>query len=229
MKPDSKLVTSSSTGAEFSNGEYIGEYKYVINFVVLSRSVSNYGCLAVPFAITQRKMWGGFWGNAGSGRAKALPEWQRCALIDRAVRPHFEFQCGAWAAQKLYGDKLDALQRKMHAFAMGVRRLPAETIRQFNTRRSRAISAHINKRWSHVWYRQCDRWAKHLTRHPDIWPSRLLAFHDCAWLRKQQLEAGSLSVLAGRTFTRAHRAPVQRRWEEGLLFARGILQERQWG
>ena len=145
-------------------------------------------------------------------------------LIDRAVRRHFEFQCGAWPAQKIHRNKLDALQRKMHAIATGIKRLPAETMHQFNARRSRAIATQITRRWSLVWYIQCDRWAKHLARHSEIWPSRLLAFHDCAWLREQSLAAGSQSVLAGRTLTRAHRAPVQRRWEEGLLFARGMLQ-----
>jgi len=223
LKADSKLVTSSATGAELSDGQWIEGYKYVANFPVLGRLVNHGGSLAVPFAETVKRMWGGFWGNAGSARAKLLPERHRCLLIDRAVRPHFEFQCASWPAQKQYGDKLDALQRKMHAIALGFKRLPCESPQQFNSRRSRAIGTHVRQRWSLVWYRQCDKWAKHLSRHPEFWPARLLAFRDAAWLQARRLVVGSLSVLAGRTATRAHRAHVERRWQDGLDFARAQL------
>ena len=168
-------------------------------------------------------MWGGFWGNAGSARAKLLPQKQRFALIDRAVRPHFEFQCAAWPAQKHYGDRLDALQRKMHGIALRIKKSPVESVQEFNGRRARAVRLHVRPHWSFIWYNQCDKWAKHLERHPNLWPARLFAYRNALWLQTQRFLVGSASILAGRTGTRANPGPVQRRWQDGLSFARQCL------
>ena len=219
LKADSKLVTSSANGSVFEDGQQVEEYKYVTNFPVLGRLVSNSGSLAAPYAMAERKMWGGFWGNAGSRRARHLPVSQRCILIDRAARPHFEFQCAAWPAQKLYADKIDALQRKMHAIILGIKRQPCETTQQYNRRRSRSISKHLRQSWSQIWFRQCVKWAAHLDRHPDLWPSKLLQFQSSRWLESRRLAVGSQSVLAGKTCTRSQRAHVERRWEDGLAWA----------
>ena len=186
---------------------------------MLGRLLSNRGSLAAAFAVAEKKMWGGFWGNAGSSRARHLPVRQRCTLIDRAVRPHFEFQCAAWPARKLYADKLDALQRKMHAIILRMKRQPCETSQQFNSRRSRCTSKHIRQCWSQIWFRRCVQWAAHLERHPELWPAKLVKFQDSTWLQSCRLVAGSRSVLAGKTCTRAQRAHVERRWEDELEWA----------
>ena len=70
LKPDSKLVTSSANGALFSDADDCRGFKYVANFSVLGRIICNSGSLAPAFAVTEKKMWAGFWGNAGSARAK---------------------------------------------------------------------------------------------------------------------------------------------------------------
>ena len=73
LKADSKLVTSSTNGTDFEDGQQVGELTYVANFSVLGRLLSNRGSLAAAYAVAEKKMWGGFWGNAGSSRARHLP------------------------------------------------------------------------------------------------------------------------------------------------------------
>ena len=112
---------------------------------VLGRHLNNAGSLEVPFAETVKKMCGRFWKNAGSGCAKYLPPSLQCILIDRAVRPLFELQFATWPGQKQYADKLDVLQRKMHAITLGTRRQPCDTVQQYNLRRFHIIGIHARQ------------------------------------------------------------------------------------
>ena len=51
-------------------------------------------------------------------------------MIDRAVKPLFEFQCARWPPQVTYASKLDALQKKMLSFMLVVGQLVNEKMKQ---------------------------------------------------------------------------------------------------
>ena len=158
-----------------------------------------------------------------SKEARTLGKKRKASLILRSVRPLFEFQCARWPAQISYMKDLDALQRKMTASAFGIRRLPGDTMQGFNQRCSRLVAPYIGTKWSHIWCHRINTWQDHMRRHPDLWPARISAFQDAHWLQMRRLECGSASILAGHTRTRARRAKVERRWHDGLAFAREYL------
>ena len=62
-----------------------------------------------------------------------------------------------------------------------------------------------------------------MTRHTDLWPARISAFHDSHWLQMRRVECGSRSILAGPTCIGAMRAKVERRWHDGLQFANTFI------
>jgi len=106
--------------------------------------------------------------------------------------------------------------------AIALPRRQGEDVSAFMRRRALAAREHIQRLgpWSADHARLVQAWDAHLRRERNFEnpASRVLQWHDGAWLQEQRIAAGSARATAGRLRRRVVRH-VFPRWEEGVVHA----------
>ena len=206
---------------------------------VLGHNIADNGGCRSEWSKLKPKLWGVFWKNAGSRNARMIPSEQKLRLQSRTVLASFSWQIGRWPYQKTIAVEMDALQNRMVAIIQRLPRHSEDSIESWWRRRcrqARLTCARIGN-WSILWAKRVLAWHKHVQREESRGTinSMLLEFHNDEWLWHRRAafvpENGSqstrLSVIAGRTGTRASSGPRQPRWEQGVSLAKQVLQTRE--
>ena len=177
-------------------------------------------------------MWRAFWGNAGSPDAKKASQNQKLKLLERAVVSVASYRWSRWPPQKSIANELDRIQTKMFAIVLNVRPRPGEDLFKWNRRRFKHAASFVKSRlWSYRWFDRALRWDEHIERHPEFFVSCLRSWRGREWLIERRAEnmpilarvASRLSIHAGLTRTRASAGCVQKRWHDGVDYARQTL------
>ena len=94
------------------------------------------------------------------------------------------------------------------------------------TRRNREIKNGLRNqtKFSTIWRQRAQAWHSHLLRHDKHHATKLMKWHDAAWLQAQRykhlpqfsIKQRCWTVHAGRTDTRISAGNVHMRWEQGL-------------
>ena len=146
----------------------------------------------------------------------------KCRLLLKACRPVLSYRCSRWPPQKAVLKDLSALQAKMMAVMLRVRRIAGEDPVLYCRRRNRAAADKCRSvgLWTHHWCSQVLRWEAHLLRGhgPTSWPVMLRHFNDEQWLETCRC----LTSLPG-TRTRVSSGRPAVRWHEGVLHANSVL------
>ena len=152
-----------------------------------------------------------------------------------------------WSPQWTYGIKLDKLQKKMTASALGRAKIATEDPGEFVRARLREASKAIEDKgrwWSKIWYQQALKWDAHLGRDAmrqsdffdgrvdlaDVqtqfsWAPLLSRWHGAEWLASQrQFVFRGQGGVESKTNTRKIRGHPAIRWHEGISFAMRMLQ-----
>jgi len=202
---------------------------------VLGHFIQHDAGIRNDWDITESKMWGSFWANAGNKKCSHLQPTQKALLIYRTVFSTVLWKLSRWPFQKSIAEELDASQCQMLALVLPCVRAQVEDLDTYYRRRARQARNVASKcgMWSISW---CDRlvsWHEHLKRagayqHPC---TKLLKLHDSNWLMFQRSlwvsERDSRnSVLAGRTGTRLNIGRPQVRWQDGLSVAESVRKSR---
>ena len=182
-------------------------------------------------------MWKAYWANPGAQVAKHVSMPRKLQLMTRAVQPQFAYRCSRWPPQRQIAAEIDTLQQKMMASMLGLPRLEGEDPAVYVRRRGRAARSHCQQQgfWSARWFARSVAWDEHLARPQNIntWSARLRDFRGQVWLMQRRAScaptmssrARSVSLLAGRTNTRAIHGKVQMRWHDGIEYAKGHMRE----
>ena len=173
---------------------------------------------------TRDKAWRAYYANVKKARSSGAGSDLSMQLLNRAVLPLVDFRNTRWPIGKFIVRYVDANHRKMVAGVLRTPQLPGEPIEVYVRRRGRVAAAWCREhgQWSRRWMdRVCD-WHTHLQqpRNADCWAAQLLRLRDGQWLQGRRLLAGSPSLWAGRTGTRAEAGHVCVRWEQGVHHAR---------
>jgi len=129
-----------------------------------------------------------------------------------------------------------SMQQKMTASTLRLPVQVGEDVDSYVRRRGRIARQLCRKVgfWSSHWFSRAVRWDEHLarSRNANTWAARLREYHGKQWLmdkRAQLAPSGSsgVSMLAGRTGTRALAGKVQMRWHDGIDPARGMTVSHQ--
>ena len=195
----------------------------------------------------EAKLWRCYHGNARRPSFKTLSRLERTQLLTRALLPIFVHAAQIWPPQRGLAMKVNKLQRRMVALALGVFRDPVETFEHFAKRRSREAARFIeqcNGWWTKAWFNRALRWEEHCRRSLFIqhrhfvdsqpvldlptqlpWPPLLLDWKGLEFLDERRTygfrRRDSLSIVS-RTRTRRSRGFVYVRWHEGIRDARRL-------
>jgi len=174
-----------------------------------------------------KKAWKAFYANAKKGRDGGAGLQLTLRSLQTSVASVINFRNTRWPVGKTICKQIDICQRKMIAALQRVPPYPYEDPAHYNRRRGKEAAklAEQHGRWSNKYMQRVIDWHRHLQRHQGIhyWPSALYSYHGEDWLRNQRLIAGSTSLFAGRTGTRAQPGPVVTRWEDGYRAAEKFL------
>ena len=112
---------------------------------------------------------------------------------------------------------------------LGMKFQPGDDPATFALRRNRAAAkiATQSGRWSSIWRKQVANWNAHLQRPRNhrSWAYHTLHYHGKQWLQEQRITHAvgqRVSMLAGRTGTRAMPGIVHRRWHDGVDAANAV-------
>ena len=194
------------------------------------------------------KLWRAFFGNVKAKGFKKLSVVGKCSMLCRGLGPIFLHAAQVWPPQHVLAMKVDSLQRRFIGSAIGIFKLPCEPFKDFLSRRSRAASRLIESQeawWTKKWFRRAVSWDDHCRRDlerqrialdPDVnaaliatnfaWPPQLLDWKGEAFLSARRtffFRDSAWTALSSATRTRVGRAKVQRRWHEGVAFAKSRL------
>ena len=174
------------------------------------------------FSHCRAAMWRCFFGSRSAGLQAAGVK-AKMRFLSSIVATIPSFRWARWPLQDTYRAKLDSIQRHMIGILMAWRPTPQEDFEAFRHRRHRLSSSLAAKhgKWGSNWLKKVKDWGDHVHRNHDStsWSLPLLNFHDDTWLHQQRLLHSRMGE--SRTNTRACRAKVHRRWQEGYHAASG--------
>ena len=198
----------------------------------------------VAWTALQTKLWRCFYGNIRKPSFKTFSWDTRCKILSRALLPIFVYAAQIWPPQYGLAMKVDKLQRRMVAMALGIFRYPLETLVDFFKRRSRMASRVIeqnNAWWTRAWFTRALQWEDHCRRSLAIekrhfvdlvpiaqlpsrfpWPPLLLDWNGSDFLGERRtinFRNRSHNSLISRTRTRSARGFVPVRWHTGIQHA----------
>ena len=196
-------------------------------FVVLGHILQPTGSIRACWSRSRAVMWKAFWTNPGAETAKNLSIPRKVQLLTRAVQPQMSFRCSRWPPQRQIAQEVDALQQKMTASMLRLPRHAHEEPAEYVRRRGRLARGLCQQQgsWSTHWFARARAWDEHISRahNKHTWSASLRHFRGKEWLKQQRANfapcAGSASLSAGRTGTRAVHGKVQMRWHDGIDFA----------
>ena len=218
MGVESKEVLILNGGSGLPDDAARAGWRAVKDMKVLGMMLCGDGSSTLCFENTIRSMWRAFYANirhSGLRRSKVAIKQQ---LVKRAVTPNFTYRCARWSWSSTRAKRLDGVQNAMLAKCIVVPPMPFEDRLGYKIRKS-TLASDLNRhcRWSAEWRTRLQTWHDHVRRHRNSWVSRLLSYHDAAWIRDQRRLHGS-SASGSRTRTRAQSGRVANRWQESLPF-----------
>ena len=229
IKASSRCCMASGGNSEVPDD--VERWPMVSAIPVLGHVLEPSGSIRACWTRCRNSMWKAFWANPGATAAGHLGCSDRLTLMHRAVLPQLSFRCSRWPPQRQIGSEVDTLQQKMTASLLRLPRDPGEEAEHYVRRRgriARSISYEHGRR-SQLWFGRALSWDEHLAR-PRInqcWPAKLRNYKGKEWLMERRAlcapaaasSAGTASVFAGRTGTRALPGKVHVRWHDGIDFA----------
>ena len=183
------------------------------NMKCLGQMLAANGSTEADYLFTKQQLWRAYFANLRDPTMRRAGVDKKIMLMKRVLTPSLSYRCPRWPFRPGLAKKLDNLQREMVARCLRLQSLPDEPPNMYFRRvRQQAAGLLSDCRWSNVWRSRVELWGQHLDRHPQSWPSRLLRFHDQAWLQQQRLLSNSRSAISGRTNTRATAGRATSRW-----------------
>lgn len=193
---------------------------------VLGHVASFDGAWRPCWSATKREMWGAFWANARASTGAKVPPAARLSLLNRTVRPRFDYRCSRWPWCPQLAAEVDRVQRRLVALCLRLRPAPGETREAYARRRGRAAQTQVRKDglWSKRHAGRVLAWAQHLQRpqNASTWAARAATHKDPQWLVDRRAEQGSTSHRT--RIARRRPGRVHARWQESLAAARDHLE-----
>ena len=159
-------------------------------FMGLGHLIVPDGSIDVCWQNTKRQAWASFWKNVSTSETKKFAIRIRLAQIVRTVQPILVSRLSRYPFTVTMADKLDRLQRKMIAIAMGLRKGADEEPAQFIRRRGREAGVLQTSmgRWSRLWGHLVVGWAAHVERNTSkrSWSYKIIHIRnneELAWRR----------------------------------------------
>jgi len=200
---------------------------------VLGHHVADDGSLRPDWNHQRPRLWRAFWSCASSKALVGATLAEKEKAITRFVSPIGLFRWSRWPPQKQIANELNATQAAMLTTLLRIVPQAGETPTMYRRRRAALSRQNFQQvpLWSSQWFSRALAWHNHVLRHPESHSTRILAWHDSAWMRsRRQSLLPMLSIRdhgwtpnAGRTNTRVRSGIVQCRWEDGIAHARSHL------
>lgn len=171
---------------------------------------------------------GALWRNLRRKRSALLPQNAKIGILQRAILPVALYRWTRWVPSTALASYIDKTQRQMLTPCIECQPVPHESAATFVRRRGRLVTAAQNRvgKWSDIFFKRVVKWADHLRRDREHPVSKLVSWHDAAWLQNcrhlllPSASSSNFGLLAGRTGTRRAAGIVHERWENGVKLAR---------
>ena len=177
------------------------------------------GGIKTCFDNSIRAMWRAFFGNQSAGLLASSTAAKK-RFLNSCISTIPGFRWARWPYQESYAAKLDSTQRRMVSVLFNIKPCNGESWDTYVARRHNTSQSIVGRsKWSRYWARSVRTWNDHVLRNhdPRTWSYSVLMWHDQKWLSKVRMACSGVGE--SRTNTRAVRAKVHRRWEDGLDIA----------
>ena len=188
--------------------------------------VSSDSGIASDFDDSVRKMWRAYWACASNNALRNASWKTHMNAMNKFVVPVGAWRWSRWPPQRHYATELDKVQKSMCSAFFHIAPASGETGLEYIKRRNREIKHGLRNqtKFSTIWKQRAQAWHSHLLRHDEHHATKLMKWHDAAWLQAQRykhlpqfsIKQRCWTVHAGRTDTRISAGNVHMRWEQGL-------------